>query len=388
MRTRFLWVFAALLACSTTGCVSGDAPSSSWAGIARPVAGMRRSWDRLTEDRQQPPPPAWNWASAIPAGAPRAELFPAVTPSDAVAQFVPQWTQYDIQLASTHQAAPLGKHGFQISNVGGHPVTSVADLNRALDQAAIAHRKVQVDLVPAFSAGSQDEVAVEVDLPALYALCHSVADDQPVMKAAEDGNPWLIVRSRGIRAKLMVRLERNHDLLQVVLSLTNCWDPTSALPIEVQAAADGAPMRCLTVAETLDVLYSDRLPPGTAAAAHSFASVSERDDYRVPVNYAQLEQQVSGGRRTSSLSAGPALATVAGTPYPGSCVLGDARALSGFLLQRAPLSQNEGERVGWVMFHAPAARRCSSIDVSLDLGQGPRTYRFLLPQGTAENSRQ
>jgi hypothetical protein len=168
--------------------------------------------------------------------------------------------------------------------------------------------------------------------------------------------------------------------LQVVVSLIKCWGDQMLLPVDVQANCEGVPLRCLTVAQTLEALYEREEPvesPVTDERSYSFATVSEREDFLIPFNYQRLVEQTDNRHVAGSMRS--AFASFSGVPYPGPAVLGDARALSGFMLQRNLLSVNGGERTGWVIFGGEELHAASQVVVALDLGQGLRSYAFQLP---------
>lgn len=348
-------------------------------GLANASAPMRRSWQRITETKEPPAITRWDWASGVPTGAPRADLCAASVSPDAVAYFLPELKRDGVQLVSMSGRTAA----FHIVNVDGHPIRNCADLNLALVEAIDAEKDIQVDLTVADGRAASTTVAAMVDQPTLLSLTHAVADDQPVMRVAEDGNLWLWIRDGGVRGKLMVRVERERGLLQVVLSVANCWGNQELLPVEVRAACDEEPLRCLSAADTLEVLYGEGIDTEGDAydeASVSFAEVSEGDDYLIPTNYKRLyEQSVANVGKTAAPVARPALASLPGVAYPGPAILGDARALTGVLLQRQLYEPRDPERSGWILYAGPTLSGGSVVDISLDLGSGPKTYRFQIP---------
>src|SRR5205823_445959 len=181
------------------------------------------------------------------------------------------------------------------------------------------------------------------------------------------------------------RVERNHCLMHVAVSLGVCWGSPTNLPLDVQATCDGAALQCLTVSEALDALYGGPRQAGPtgpgSANANSFRAVSERADYLLPTNYKRLQHALDEEAKDSTAPPpGPAFATLPGLGYPGPALLGDARALSGFLLQRQVCQPGEPERVGWLVFQGDALRHGRPVQVSVDLGHGFNHLMFSLPQ--------
>ena len=161
-----------------------------------------------------------------------------------------------------------------------------------------------------------------------------------------------------------------------------CWGSPQLLPGEVRATCDGTPLRCLSLAETLEALYGDfdaRLSNGDTERS-SFAAVSEREDYLIPSNYQRLLKRVEAARGGSfAKRPRPALVDLPGVEYPGPAVLGDARALAAFLQQRELAGPGEAANVGWVMFAGEALRKGSRIQLAIDCGQGRVPVSFMLP---------
>ena len=155
----------------------------------------------------------------------------------------------------------------------------------------------------------------------------------------------------------------------------NCWQDDTLLPLEVGVQAGGKPLQCLTVADTLELLYGQG-DGDFGDGSPSFAETSEREDYLLPVNYKRLSQRHDAGGLTTQ---SPALASLTGMRYPGQAVLGDARALTGIMMQRELLKRGESSGTGWLLFASDEVRTADQIDVSIDLGSGPKTYRFMIP---------
>src|SRR5262249_3266735 len=188
------------------------------------------------------------------------------------------------------------------------------------------------------------------------ALAQATAPEEPLMRVTEDGNQWVLVRQSGVRCKIMSRVERSRGLLQMVVSLGLCWGPEVQLPCEVRVTCDGQPLQCLTAADTLELLYGHESHGESASdpSRGAFSIVSEREDYLMPTNYKRLQEAQAEARASTPVPSIPALATVAGLAYPGPAILGDARALAAFLLQKQIYQAGEPERINWLMFSGEA----------------------------------
>jgi hypothetical protein len=343
------------------------------AGIGTSLQG---SWQRLTQAEPKPPR-AWEWVTGLPKGATRAEVVLPEVAGPTLAAVLPQWHLPELQLASTD----AGNATYRIAAVNGTPVSDCNQLHAAATRALARKKNITVALA---DKGGKPGTSMSVDPPQLLALTQAAAAHTQLLRVTEGGNPWVVVRQGGVRCKLMARIERERGILQMALGLTVCWGAQMELPREVTATCDGVPLCCLSAAETLERLYgkSRSTPAAPPAEACSFAAVSEREDYRIPTNYKRLQQATDGAAAGSTMPApGPALATLPGVPYPGPAVLGDARALSGFLQQRQLHQAGELERVGWIIFAGEALRRGSVIDIAVDLGQGPLHVSLVVPKG-------
>jgi hypothetical protein len=172
-------------------------------------------------------------------------------------------------------------------------------------------------------------------------------------------------------------VERNRGIGQVVLTISNTSNSqTVVLPAELTATCDGQPLQILTVDQCLDQLYA-KTPKQSPLNQTSFAIVSDRVDYLIPAKYRALEKEVDERKSLQNLQ--PAFATVNSEVYPGSALLGDARALSQFLLRRERIEPNTGEVNGWLILSSPILRTGDSITLHIDLGYGPREIVVRLP---------
>jgi hypothetical protein len=360
----------------TTGCSSGPGVAC-FEGISDATGKMCRAWSRVTEAPDGSNIPRWDWASAVPADATRAEIIRPCVRHDALVHFAPDFRREPIQLASTADTDP----SYRIINVEGTEVSNYAELNMALEKAMAKSGKVQFDVVNAHVPNNGPAAAVVVDPHTLIAVTQSIAPEQKVVRIADHGNPWMVIRDDGVRCKLMARVERGRGLLQVVMSLVTCWGDEILLPVEVRAFCNDHPLRCLSAADTLELLYGrpQWLDKQTEEVDCSFAAVSEADGYLIPTNYKRLYEETAIAFRRTTSPPPPALISVPGVSYPGPAILGDARSLTGIMLQRQLFQPGGSEQTGWIMFADPALRRGGKVEVEVDLGHGPVKLAFSVP---------
>jgi hypothetical protein len=321
--------------------------------------------------------------------------MPLMLDRESLASILPDGEHAFVQLASL----PASQSEFQVARVAGKQVRSFEQLHAAVERASdscdnvevvVAATRVHAVSIPPSTSGASESVrpigldneteSVELTPAALRALEQGVAKRQKVIRVFEDGNPWLIVREDNVRCKLTARVERSSGLMQVIMTLGLVSGPPQLLPAEVRASCQGNPLRCLTVAEALETLYGaqkEREKPDEHAAAcdhYSFREVSQMDEYQIPTNYKRLHEET---KRTTGL---PALAVVPGTFYPGTPLLGDARALSSFALQRQLCQCDEPDKLGWIVFFGEPLKHGGTVQIQLDLGHGPVPLTFLVPK--------
>lgn len=356
----------------TSGCTSlSESARTASKGIRDATAPVRKSLRLATDSKPPAPTTDWNWHAGIPLDTPRGDVLSPTVPLDAIAHLLPNIQQRQIRLAST---APYAAGGFEIRNIGGQAVSNCGELHNVIEQLPRSAADVQVDLAP-IGGASHDEVAVKVDQPTLLALSHATAQQTTAFRVSEGGNQAFVIRDGGLRVQVLIRVERSLGLAQVVMTTMNCWGPATMLPVEVTTSCEGEPLQCLTVADSLELLYGD-------PAAHpvngtsSFAETSEREDYLLPFNYERLAENFDSRGITSPR---PALASLPGANYPGHALLADARALTGIMLQRKLLKRGERADTAWLIFAGAPARTAEKIDVGMDLGNGLKTYRFMIP---------
>jgi len=377
-----------LLAAAITGCVTQSVvqsrgekqrPADRKAHVANGTEAIRQSWKRMTSNpRSTPSPTVWHWNTGIPQGVPRAEMVEArIHDADLLAEVIPGIVPDELQLVSADDS----DRAVKVTCVNSFAVRNFDDLNRAIHAVSRKEGSVQVDFCS--EAAASRSWATRVEPARLRILSQSVADDVPAMRVNEDGNPWIMIREGDVRCLITARLEREHRMLQLIVSLTNCGFDNVMLPANVEARCDQRHLRCLSCSEVLDRLYDPQARRKTDLAsvgAENFAEASEREDYLVPTNCRRLIDE-TGGTRDSFPATTPAFAAVPGVPYPGPAVLGDARALSSFLLQRQIYSPGQPENSGWIIFAGESLETSEQVEVSIDLGNGPTRCLFLFPKG-------
>lgn len=338
------------------------------------TAGVRASAKQLTTKTPKELPP-FVWASAAPSNVTRGEVVTTTMPAQEFARFAPLPT---IQLVSSQHAPPPA---YQITHINDCPVTNCSDLLLALDETDAAAKDVQVDFVAVGGAGTGAPQAVKVPRDVAMAMTQSIAPDQQLLRVVDGGQQWLVCREGSVRAGILVRVERTRRMMQLVLTLSNFWGHETLLPLEVRASCDGKPLRCLRVQDTLELMYGKgdlaKLPDDVNG--NSFAAISDREDYLVPTNYGPLYEQFVARTRNSMRPVLPAVASVEGESYPGPAILGDARALTGFGLQKQLYRPDGRENTGWLFFAGSELANCQSIEIDADFGAGLRHFQFHIP---------
>ena len=360
----------ALMAVSCTGCAL-VAPSSQPNEL---LAAENSSHTKVAQDQ-----PSWDWVLAIPNDAPRAELIQPIVSHQLLTRLLPGQLHGEIALVSGGANMPSDR---VILKVNETPISNWGQLldvsEFAMNRSGASEAK-HVDIVLGSTASpANTQQTIRVSPETLASLVQSASANSTVIRVSDGGNSAIVIRENGIQCKLSTRIERQTGILHIVLALRSTIGEKKLLPVEISAASDGNPLRCLTVADTLELLYGDHQNVTSTATdpdLSSFANVSEREDYLIPTNYKRLLN--SDRSRELTATSGPALATVPGTSYPGPAILGDARALTQFMLQRAFVSSADSS-TGWVMF-AGDLQNSSTIDIDLDLGNGPRRVRLTVP---------
>ncbi len=256
---------AAIAGCATVGndisAPTGQRLDASWFDkMTTATEPARDSLRKLTKRNRQIHPPTWNWASAVPVDVQRSQVVSAVVPGNQIARMLPDFQSGKIAPVSS----PPPATNFRVTNIDGQTVRNCADLfmacERVADNLDDRHRKtVQVDLVDLNAPENSPETAIELVPRQLVDLGQMIAPDQPAMRITKDSNPWIIYREQGIRCKLMARAETNLGLLHVVLSIANSGDTPKLLPVEIQASCGAEKLKCLSVSETLETLWGNRI---------------------------------------------------------------------------------------------------------------------------------
>lgn len=305
----------------------------------------------------------WNWTNALPQDVSRAEIVPTSVPSEVVAVLVPS-SDNEIRLASHRPTSPTS-----VSRVDGRQIANCAQLQSIVERVLESGDSSEVVL----EQGNTPLTTVSLTAEQLAVLSNRVGESSAALRIDDEEGTWLLIRDQGIRCRVLLKVDRKRGLIQMVMSLGIYYGSQQLLPKEVKLEADGTRMRCLTASETLARLYEEDSRPD-ADNASSFALVSESDNYLAPTNYRELEELHRGSKEYESQQ--PALLQLRDKPYPGSALLGDARALSTLMLRQELYSPGESERVGWIMFGSNAAREATSFNLTLDLGSGPKRFTF------------
>src|SRR5262249_23996526 len=148
-------------------------------------------------------------------------------PRTQLAALLPEWQDLGVRVAAA------GADVVPITAVNRGPIATYDQLHAAAVRAVDSGKKATV------SPGRvSPQSGVPVQPAQLLALSQAAAPGEGLLRVAEDGNPWVLVRRDGVRCKVLARVERQRRLLQVVLSLGVCWGPQVLLPRDVQAACD------------------------------------------------------------------------------------------------------------------------------------------------------
>ena len=223
---------------------------------------------------------------------------------------------------------------------------------------------------------------MEMDSKRLPELAQSASPEHQVVRIAYSNHPSVMIRSNGVRCVMTPRVERQRGLLQLIIATRVVWGGRQILPRDVTAKCDNAPLRCLTLPETLELLYGhlDCKVRKNDEEKLSFAAVSERDDYLIPSNFRRLQENLDKANRAYANMPRPALVDLPGVDYPGPAILGDSRALGQFLQQREYMQPDDSEKVGWVIFAGEGLRKGNQVEVSIDLGDGTVPVTFTIPK--------
>lgn len=350
--------------------------TSAFQGIK---SGFHSAIERVTPDGGRNETICWDWATGIPESVPRAEAVTPVLTAPTLSRIAPNETfPWSVQLASTGPPVDL-----QVASIQGSPVASFADFHASVAKAAPKHNKIQIDIRKANALADTPATSVSLSPEELVRLEHEIAPASPMLRIMEDGNPWVLIRCEGVSAKLMARVERSHGILQVVLA-TSSQGKNYPLPVDAHATYNGKPLECLTVSRAMEELYEkrpNRPKPNDLGQLASFAAVSEREDYLIPTNFRKLDESFYIRTKSATAITTPAFVTVPGAAYPGSAVLGDARALSAFLLQKEIHDSTQPQsKVGWIVFGGEELKKAGRLELDLDLGKGPIRLSMNVPR--------
>jgi len=335
-------------------------------------------WKSVTP-QDDPAPVVWEWATGIPQSVAKSDDIRLKVPEDAVAALVPDFRKNNIRLASAGNDAPAT---WSLSVVNDQRIRSMADLYRAMEQVKVTDQ-AETNVVEFAAAESKSEpIPTKISGRDLLALTHITAPDDRPVRIVQDGNPWVLLKDDNVMCKLMLRKERGSNLVHVVMALKVCYGDARKLPASLEVVAARQPLNCMDVSTVLDHLYgqssvdNDEATPGKLVR---FADIADSDEYVTPVNYRRLEAKLAADQRLATIRPTPAFAVVGGFAYPGPPVLGDARALSGFMLQPSRCEVEDPELVGWAVFDGSTAANAEQFEVRIDLGSGAQVVKFRVP---------
>ncbi len=310
------------LAIGIGGCQSG--PGKALSNLSESFQPLRTSWRQVNDFPSNVEFAQWQWDPGIPRDVERAELLSAVVPGSDMRNLVADIPGQEIALVSANGM----REQFRIVNVNGTEIETCDDLFGALERLPReTARNVQVDVL-ATRGGikSSRETAVVVDQTTLKALVNRVHSENSNLKITDGDHAWLVHRSPDLQLKLTARVERHRGLMQLVVTMDNISGQPLLMPRDVSAFCNGQAVKCLTVAETLEVLYGDPAwsENDLTSEQTSFAVVSERDDFLLPTNFKRLDAAMTERFQQQAQSPpSPALASIPGEVFPGSAVLGD-----------------------------------------------------------------
>lgn len=378
----------ALIFCAS-GCASGWLSDSDQegmphqapltVGVSRFSNSMGKSWDQLTSRKaaaRQGDVARWAWRPAIPQDLPRAEIYPSNIESRVAHQVFPEFFAETVLASATDVQSPL-----RVIRAGSTPVQNCAQLHQAAQSALDSGQSVECifEIADGASNNRPQMKFSPVELAGLEQIVHLA---QPVTRISADDRQWIVIRDQNVRCRASVFVESDRGLVHLVLGISAVWGDPKLLPKEIELSCGDEPLRCLAVADTLDLLYGDgrhllQLP---SAGEHSFKQVSDNEEFLTPYNYERLQRQWDQEHEPSlSEKHSPALASVPGEAYPGSPVLADARALATLSWQPKLIHADGVEHIGWVMFAGRNVRRGETIALSIDLGSGPRRIDLRVP---------
>ncbi len=365
---RLTCILAFVSLAALTGCANLAPTGDGWSEA------MAERLQEAVGKKQPEIPPQWEWISGVPLNARRAEVIEPTIAPQAVAGCLPDTAQASVKAAILASGQPLAWQ-----EVAGQKIRHFGQLYAAINSVALQKTPVKISL----AANSAEPLNVEVEQPALLALYQATAAEETPVVVADEGNTWLLIRRSGTLLKILCRVERQRGLLHVISAIKICSGQPRLLPRDITARCEDVPLLCLNASQCLQLLYGDKNVTSAQLkeASISFGEVSEREDYLLPTNFKSLDARVRQVSKDSLVPPLPALASLEGgaVSYPGSPVLGDARALSGFLARRAICHADEPERTNWILFHHPSLKKAKKVDIEIDLGEGNVPIALNLP---------
>ena len=339
-------VFICCLAVFAVGCGSIPKVGSSFPGLAGHG------------------PKASQWVSAIPSNAVRATLVPTTIEAGTLAAITGQ-SPSPVMQVSTHSST------YVVEAIGEVPVRNLEEV--LLCAADGSSEAIELEIRSDDTLSQHRLTIPKSELSAVQQAVGSAANLVRIMRA---GRPAAVVRSGSARCVVSPRVDRTTGLVHIALQLSHCGEVNRVLPREIRVSMDGPPLNCLTVAETLELLYGD--PDSVSKSVRTFSEVSEQNDYLLPTNFKRLASEFAARNKSLASRPVPKLVSMVDFEFPGDAILGDARALGMFAMQRARLAAGE-ETEGWLMFQA-SDRRAQRLTVEIDLGEELIPIDFSLPR--------
>ena len=382
MKTYYLLIVALL---ALTGCKQ----FSSWtpgglSGLVKQnkMAGSRGGQDPL------------GWKSAQPPETLRAEIVSLQPTAQTLASCAPdvkQWadhvSNHSVRLASTSTSHTMPT----ITHIDRRALHDFADLASYLDASATEDtaghsRVIQVDFQHSNLQHSNSQhshsqhshsqhtgqsdravTATKMTGDQIAILAHQIAPDLVPIRYQANQRSWVHFRDQDIRLRFQTRVSPEHGMIHLILGVQNHGVNEKLLPANIQVVVNDSPTSCLSAAEVLERIYGE--PQRRSAGEKDFATASESSRYLVPSNFDKLAESYEGMDESESF---PAMLPEITQPYPGPAILGDARALSGLLMQRHLLKPGREELSGWVVFGTQPFDSNSEIVLKIDLGNGQR----------------
>jgi hypothetical protein len=340
-----------------------------------------KSWEQMTSrksDQRRKDGTDWSWRPASPRDLPRAEVCRTEIEAPLARQLFPEFFPEVVPASAADSEAPL-----RVVRAGSIPVQNCAQLHEAAQAALDSGQPVECTFEAPDGSTSTKNPSLKLDPVELAGLEQIVHSAQPVTRVTTEDRHWVVIRDQNVRCRVSTFVEPSRGIVHLILGISTVWGEGQLLPKEIEMTCGDEPLRCLSVAGTLELLYGDarQLLHPPAPRDRSFKQVSDSEDFLTPYNYEELQHRWER-EHTPSLSQQhtPALANVPGEAYPGSPVLADARALATLCWQPQLIHPDGTERLGWVMFAGRNVSRGQPMLLKIDLGSGPRQILLSAPR--------